>query len=220
MARKKRKRFAELQELPNVFDRYSVTIRKAWNERFFANRNPLSLELGCGRGEYTLELARRFSDRNFVGVDRNGARLWKGARQALQDNLTNVAFLRNRVEVLDDFFEAGQIEEIWLPFSDPLRKRKQAKHRLTSPRFLDLYGRLLRPGGVIHFKTDDAEFFSYSLHSAKTKRYPVLKMVEDVHGGAVENELIQIATTYEKRHLEKGRRIYYLCLKAGGELEG
>lgn len=209
MPRKKRKRFSEIRDFPNVFDRDCVSGPDLWYREYFGNARSLVLELGCGKGEYTLELARRMPRRSFIGVDKNGARLWKGARLALEEGLSNVCFLRTLVENLPDFFGKATVEEIWIPFPEPLPKRRQAKRRLSSPRQLELYRELLKPGGTVHFKTDDPRLFEYTLETLVRNRCTIDRVLADVDRER-ENELLQISTTYEKRHRQEGKRIMYL----------
>lgn len=204
MSRKKQIRFAALHEMANVVDgRRSVP---GWFDAVVGSREAVVLELGCGRGEYTLALARGRPRSHVIGVDRNGSRLWKGAQRALEEGVSNAFFLRSMVEELEDHVPSGRVSEIWLPFPDPLPKKRQAKHRLTSPRFLERYRRLLRSGGTVYLRTDDADLVRFAELS-----------VRGVGGQALDGEsamreaaapLMSVQTTYEKKFREEGRPIY------------
>lgn len=211
MTRKKLARFAELKSLPNVLEKEDLCGDGNWAERHFQNRNPVILELGCGRGEYTIELAKCHPDRNVAGVDRKGARIWKGAHRALELGLPNAVFLRMKIEDLVECLGSTVVDEIWIPFPDPLPKRKQAKHRIVSPPFLDSYRTVISPGGRIHFKTDDESLLLYLI--GVLQEYPVVvhKNVRDIHAGRGPDSLPTVTSTYEKRHLEAGRKIGYIC---------
>ena len=177
-----------------------------WFEEAFGRDDAVVLELGCGRGEYTLALARSRPDRGVLGVDRNGARLWKGAGEALAEGIANAFFLRSRIEHLEDHIPAGRVGEIWLPFPDPLPKTRQAKHRLLSPLFLERYRRVLCTGGAVHLKTDDAGLVSFAEQSVRAVGGCVL---EGPAGGAGDLEDgAAIRTTYETRYRGEGRTIY------------
>jgi len=222
MARKKLNRFAELQKFPNVFHREQVCRRANWVQNHFGNDFPVILELGCGRGEYTLALARHYRNRNVIGIDRKGARIWKGARTALHEEIHNAAFLRGKIEELTDCIESDQVAEIWIPFPDPLPKRKQAKHRLISRPFLDSYRAILRKDGKIHLKTDDGNLLAYLLDLLPECCGVVHAISEDLYAAEPSDPLLAIRTTYELRHLEEGRTIKYLCFGfvEAGEIAG
>lgn len=209
MTRTKSSKIAELGSLTNVIQG-EYDIKGNWAEKHFGNANPIVAELGCGRGDYAIELAKRYSGINFIGVDLKGARLWRGAKNALENKLNNVVFLRTTIRKLEEYFAAGEISEIWLTFPDPYPKRRQAPQRLTSPAFLNLYRNLLKPGGVIHLKTDDRDLFEYSFETAKTDGWQIEIRVDDLYGQPVENDLLYIQTKYEKQHLADGRKIRYL----------
>src|SRR5574341_2560269 len=170
MTVKKLQRFAELSTFSNTFQN-PAGMKGNWNKLYFKNDHPIILELACGKGEYTLELAKRFSGRNFIGVDLKGARLWRGAKTALEQNLTNVAFLRIPIEKITEYFAQNDVEEIWITFPDPFPRKGKAKKRLTSPRFLNLYRQILRPWGLVHLKTDDLNLFEYTREILKGEGY-------------------------------------------------
>ena len=204
MARKKRLRFNALHKMDNVVD--GRRCEPDWFERFFGREESVILELGCGRGEYTLALARRRPDSGVLGVDRNGARLWKGAEQALDEGLTNAFFLRAQIEHLEDHIAPGRVAEIWLPFPDPLPKNRQAKHRLLSTFFLERYRRLLYPGGVVHLKTDDLDLVDFADQAVRATGGRVLDGSARLAGEG--EEVMAAQTTYEKRYRDEGRTIY------------
>ncbi len=210
MARKKLQRYAELPHLPNVFH-HPKQMKGKWRSDYFNNDNPITLELACGRGAYTIGLAQRFPERNLIGVDAKGDRIWKGAKAALALQLRNVAFLRGHIEWLADFFEAGEVEEIWITFPEPHPKRSKAKCRLTSPRFLQVYRSLLSRSGLVHFKTDDQALLDYTLETLQAERCVIRRVIADVHHMESADELLHIQTTYESRFLAEGRTIKYVC---------
>ncbi len=214
MPRKKLKRFAVLHTLPNLYVPAGAEDPN-WYRRFFERERPLTLELACGWGEYAIALAGRHPDRNLVGVDTKGERLWKAARTALSEGLTNVAFLKIDIERIAGFFPPNAVEEIWITFPDPHPKRKKAKHRLTSWRFLPLYHRLLRPGGRVHLKTDDPGLFAFTQDMVRRQGgFELVETIPDLENGRVANEEVLIQTKYERRHRAEGRRISYLCFAA------
>ena len=177
-----------------------------WFERAFRLKESVVLELGCGRGEYTLALARSRPDRGVLGVDRNGSRLWKGARKALEEGLTNAFFLRSPVEHLEDHVPPGVVGEIWLPFPDPLPKNRQAGHRLVSPLFLERYRRVLSPGGAVHLKTDNVELVDFAEQAVRAVGGRVLEGAKRPIGDG--DDLTAVQTTFEQRYRGEGRIIY------------
>ncbi len=179
-----------------------------WFEGAFGREEAVVLELGCGHGEYTLALARSRPDSGVIGVDRNGARLWKGAGQAIDEGLTNAFFLRALVEHLEDHVPSGRVGEIWLPFPDPLPKNRQARHRLMSPPFLERYRRLLHPGGVVHLKTDEADLVDFAEQAVRAVRGRVLAGSDRLAGDDEDEDVKAVQTTYEKRYRDEGRTIY------------
>ena len=181
-----------------------------WNERFFARTQPLVLELGCGRGEYTVNMGRSMPDKNFIGIDIKGARIWRGAKTVHEEQQTNVGFLRVQIERLENFFAAGEVSEIWITFPDPQPQQGREKKRLTSPRFLAMYKTILSAGGSIHLKTDNVPLYEYTRSLAEENRYPVLTASDDVYRQGDPGQPLNIKTTYEKRFLEQGLKICYL----------
>lgn len=204
MTRKKRLRFNALRRMDNVID--GRLCEPDWFQLLFGCDDLVTLELGCGRGEYTLALARCQRDTGVLGVDRNGARLWKGAEQALDESLTNAFFLRALVEHLEKHIPPGRVGEIWLPFPDPLPKNRQAKHRLLSTLFLERYRRLLYPGGVVHLKTDDLDLINFADQAVREIGGRVLEDPE--HLTDKDKAVMAVRTTYEKRYRGEGRMIY------------
>lgn len=209
MPRKKLRRFGELSTFDNVFEE-PPDWRGKWSQEGFGNNNPITLELACGKGEYTLALAHRFPDRNFIGIDRKGERIWKGARMALEQNLKNVIFLRIDVENIIDIFGENETSEIWITFPDPYPKQGKALKRLTSPRLLNIYRKILELNGAIHLKTDDDDLFNYTLKAINAEDCSIYKSTRDLHAEPISDELLALKTTYEKRHLEAGKTIKYL----------
>ncbi len=209
MPRKKLKRLGELSTLDNVFED-PPDWRGRWSRECFGNNNPITLELACGKGEYTLALAQKFPHRNFIGIDRKGERIWKGARMALDQNLKNMVFLRTDVENISDMFGENEISEIWITFPDPYPKQGKALKRLTSPRFLNIYRKVLEFSGIIHLKTDDGDLFNYTLKALNAEDCNIYKSTRDLHAEPISDEILALKTTYEKRHMEAGRTIKYL----------
>jgi tRNA (guanine-N7-)-methyltransferase len=209
MSKKKLIRFAEMATFPNVFQ-YQVDIRGKWHSDYFNNDHPIVLELGCGRGEYTVGLAQRFPNRNVIGIDLKGARLWRGAKDSLALNLKNVAFLRIAIETITDWFAEGEVSEIWITFPDPYLREGKARKRLTSPRFLDLYQAVLATGGLIHLKTDEPNLFRYTQEIVSARPGIIHQLIDDLYQAPITDELLTIQTTYERKHLEIHRTIRYL----------
>jgi tRNA (guanine-N7-)-methyltransferase len=209
MSKKKLSRFAELTTFPNVFQSL-VDIRGKWCSDYFHNDNPIVLELACGRGEYTVALAKRFSEKNFIGIDIKGARLWRGAKEALESKQANVAFLRIPIETMTNWFAPAEIAEIWITFPDPFLREGKARKRLTSPRFLSLYRQVLKPGGVIHLKTDEPNLFAYTQEIVALEKGLIHEAIDDLYHGDKISDVLTIQTYYERMHLEVGRTIRYL----------
>tara|TARA_Y100000588_G_scaffold235783_1_gene249446 strand:- start:761 stop:1420 length:660 start_codon:yes stop_codon:yes gene_type:complete len=212
--RKKLKRFRANANLSNLFEQGKPgyeTLRGRWADDVFGNARPLIVELGCGSGEFTAALAERAHDHNHVGVDKRGARMFVGGRYALEQQLTNVAFLRTDVTELERFFAPDEIDTLWLTFPDPRPKTKQAKHRLTAPPFLDMYRRLVGPGGWVRFKTDDPSLFDYTLGLIRQNKLAAqLAYTDDLHQSRLADEQGALETRYEKRFRAAGLTIKYL----------
>ena len=218
MVKKKLQRFADMETFSNVvqpaFDEVygkDYPLKGNWNRLFFKNNNPIVLELGCGKGEYTTGLARRFQKKNFIGIDIKGSRMWKGARMALAEHLDNVAFLRTHIEMIHSFFGEDEIEEIWITFPDPQLKKK--RKRLTSSRFLNTYGGFLKKGGLVHLKTDSTVLYQYTIDLAKLNQLPVKINTRDLYHSGIDIDILGIQTFYERQFLDQGMKITYLCFE-------
>lgn len=198
--------YSELQEDENPSGR--------WKEQIFQNQQPITLELACGKGEYTLNLARRYPQRNFVGVDLKGPRIWLGAKTALEEKRTNVRFLRAYIDHLDHFFSPEEVDELWITFPDPFIKRiSRRSNRLTSPKFLEIYKKVLKPGGMIHLKTDSAILFQFTLDTIEKVGGTLLRRVDDIYSECPHDDLLTIQTFYEKGHRQAGKCIRYLAFQ-------
>ena len=186
-------------------------IKGKWNEVQFQNNNPLTVELACGRGEFTVGLARVYPDRNFIGVDIKGSRIWKGSTTAAAESLDNVAFLRCQIETLDDFFDMEEITELWITFPDPRLREGEEKKRLTSPRFLEMYKPLIKKDGIVHLKTDNTGLFDYTLALLKNRDdIEGLEHTDDFYRSLYKDDHFGIQTRYEKMFSGQGERIKYL----------
>jgi len=179
-----------------------------WNKEFFFNENPITLELGCGKGEYTVGLAEKYPDRNFVGIDFKGARLWRGAKTVQKKGMKNVAFIRAQVDHVNKFFSPDEISEIWITFPDPQVSKE--RKRLTAPIFLNRYKILLGPNGILHLKTDDEEFYNYTLEIIEQYHHTLLYSTNDLYHSGFTEDVISIQTFYEKMWLEIGKKICYI----------
>jgi len=216
MARKKLKRFEENQSMINIIEESKdifTKIKGNWNT-FFENDNPIVLELACGNGEYTLGLAKQFPDKNFIGVDLKGDRIWNGGNYAQQNGLTNVAFLRGQILHLEQFFAENEVSQIWIVFPDPRPRDRDIRRRLTSPRFLKAYHNICKKGALVHLKTDNTHFFDYTLELLATDEhintFTNLKHTKDLYQSDMLEEHFGIKTRYEKIWTERGEKIKYL----------
>jgi len=212
----KLQKFGEMASLQHVIQadfnevfRKDYKLKGKWNELFFKNNNPIILELGCGKGEYTVALAKRYPELNFIGIDIKGARMYTGAMQSFQERLKNVAFVRTHIELTDSFFAQNEINEIWLTFPDP--QMNKTRKRLTSTKFLTLYSKFLKSDGIIHLKTDSNFQFSYTLALIKENSFKIIEKYEDVHNQIVSTSVLNIKTYYEERFIEYGIPIKYCC---------
>lgn len=230
MGKGKLEKFAEMKTMRNVFeypfsamDEVTFSMQGRWREEYFHNDNPIVLELGCGKGEYTVGLGRLYPTVNFIGVDIKGARMWTGAKQALAEGLENVAFLRTNIEIIDRFFAPGEVQEIWLTFSDP--QMKHPRKRLSSTWFLQRYRHFLTDGGTVHLKTDSNFLFTYTRLLTEKNRLPVDVCTEDLYHDTPEtianSPILSIQTYYESMWMARGLNIRYLrfALPHDGALE-
>ncbi len=214
MARQKTRRFEETFKAQNVIEEnkpHYMQMKGNWNRDFFHNDQPITLEIGCGRGEYSVGLARIYPERNFIGVDIKGDRLWAGSRQATQENLANVCFLRAQVQQIEDFFEPDEVSCIWITFPDPRPRDRDIKRRLTNPRFLEHYKQLLKPGGMVYFKTDNTPLFEYTLE-VLSERTDItdLEYTFNLYESEYMDEHHGIKTKFEQKFHDLGEDIKYL----------
>ena len=230
MGKGKLAKFADMETYENVFQYpYSVMehvpfeMKGHWHEQYFHNDHPIVLELGCGKGEYTVGLAQQYPDVNFIGVDIKGARMWTGATQALNEGLKNVAFLRTNIEIIDRFFAPDEVQEIWLTFSDP--QMKNPRKRLTSTWFLERYRHFLVDGGIIHLKTDSNFLFTYTTCLVEHNQLPLLEKTDDLYHtsqlSTLTSQLLSIQTYYESMWIARGLNIKYMKFRLPhkGQLE-
>ena len=185
-------------------------LRGKWREQHFKNRHPVIIELGCGKGEYTIGLARAFPQSNFIGMDIKGARIWTGAKIAMVEKLDHVAFVRSRIEFIESFFGKDEVDDIWLTFPDPQLKKRRNKKRLTGPRFLAMYRNILKKDGTVHLKTDNEVLYSYTVELVKKNAFDLLHATDDLYGSDFAGPARDIQTFYEKQFLEEGLKIHYL----------
>ena len=219
MGKNKLRKFSEMEQIDFVLQYpYSVLkeqgfpLRGNWHRDFFGNDNPIVVELGCGKGEYTVGLARRFPDKNFIGIDIKGARMWSGATQAQREGMANVAFVRTSIELLGHFFAPGEVAEIWITFADPQMKKQ--RKRLTSARFMELYSQVLAPGGIVNLKTDSPFLYTYTrmLCQANPAAMKVVTDTDDLYANpGVAQTILDIKTHYEQQWLQRGMTIKYLA---------
>lgn len=222
--RNKLQKFAEVLSFPNVYENFDsenpglagkdgerVELKGRWAEQHFGNANPITLELACGKGEYTIGLAGHFPERNFIGVDVKGARIWRGAKTALELGLPNACFLRTRIEQLGHFFEKNEVEEIWITFADPFLKKGKENRRLTAGPFLDRYKKILKPSGLVHLKTDDPTLYEFTLETlADRKDFTQLYTDDDIYAKPLPMPELEFKTFYERQHLAVGKTIKYV----------
>jgi len=215
MGKNKLAKFGDMAGYPHVFQYPFAAIQEKgfemkgrWNECFFKNNNPIVLELGCGKGEYTVGLGKLFPDKNFIGVDIKGARMWSGAKESLEAGMTNVAFLRTNIELIAHFFAAGEVAEIWITFPDP--QMKKVNKRLTSTNLMTMYRQILAKDGIIHLKTDSNFMYTYTAEMVKANKYPVLVETDDLYHSGLADDILSIKTYYEQQWLDRGLNIKYI----------
>lgn len=222
MGKNKLKKFADMETIDFVFQypfarlqQEGFDLRGKWHSDFFGNSNPIVLELGCGKGEYTVGLARRFPDKNFIGIDIKGARMWTGASQAREAAMSNVAFVRTSIELIRSFFAPGEVAEIWITFPDP--QMKKVRKRLTSTRFMELYRGVLADGGLIHLKTDSPFLYRYTSLMTALNGLPVECQTDDLYQSGLADDILDIKTHYERQWLARGLSIKYIKFRLPAE---
>lgn len=230
MGKNKLKKFSDMATFDCVFQytfahlqQEGFPLRGKWGADYFHNDNPIVLELGCGKGEYTIGLAERFPDKNFIGIDIKGARMWTGARHAVQEKMTNVAFLRTNIELLPHFFAPGEVAEIWITFPDP--QMKKVRRRLTSARFMELYRQVARDGALVHLKTDSPFLYTFTSALVKDNALPLLVDTDDLYHSALcgsdadaaISDILSIRTFYERQWLARGLTIKYISFRLPAE---
>lgn len=220
MGKNKLARWAELARFENVIQpeiraisAKDHPVKGRWNKEIFKNDNPITLEIGCGKGEYTIGLANRFKKNNFIGIDIKGARMWRGAKTANEQKLHNVAFLRTRIEFINSFFFNDEVDEIWITFPDPHPGGNNSNKRLVSPRFLNSYRLFLKNKGLIHLKTDNRELFEYTKKVTYNNELDIVYETRDLYSEDLPDDTLSIRTHYETKFLNEGLNINYLCFK-------
>ena len=215
----KQEKFIAFDTFKNCFTLFFENISKGfllkgrWHSDYFKNPNPIVLELGCGKGEYTIGLSENNHSKNYIGVDIKGNRIWVGAKYAIENNLNNVAFLRTRIDFIEHCFLENEIDEIWITFPDPQPQSTRKRSRLTNPLFLNRYKKILKKGGLIHFKTDSTSLYEYTLQVIEENKNLIIWQTDNLYQNCPDNrqELIQIKTHYEKLFTDKGENIKYIC---------
>ncbi len=209
MSRKKLRRFDEMKSFANTLE-YPVEMKGNWSQTFFKNNNPIVLELGCGRGEYTVGLSAMFPDKNFIGVDLKGSRLWKGAKICTLANRQNAGFVRSRIELIENYFEPSEVSEIWITFPDPQSKDKWEQKRLTSEGYLNLYKKITKPDALMHLKTDSTFLYHYTLELLSNLKINIEFNHDDIYTMPEIDTALTIETTYEKKFKALGETIKYI----------
>lgn len=211
MGKDKLRRFAEISTFENVLQlEEGHALKGKWHPHQFENKQPLVLELACGKGEYTVEMAHMFPKKNFIGIDYKGNRIWRGAKTALEEEVNNVAFLRIQIENIEAYFEQKEVSEIWITFPDPQPQLSREKKRLTSSRFLVNYRNILQPGGFVHLKTDDDNLYAYTLTKIKEHNLKLHIATENLYQSEYADKVLSIKTYYEKKYLKNNKNINYL----------
>lgn len=212
--KRKQERFKIIEERANVIEPTKAlygTIKGKWRSDYFQNDHPITVELACGRGEYTVGLGKLFPQRNYIGVDIKGERIWKGSTWAVEAGLTNVAFLRTQILLIENFFTDQEVDEIWLTFPDPRPRKRDVKRRLTSPRFMTLYKKLVKPGGYIRLKTDNTALFEYTLEELSNRTdVDDVQYTRNIYESELRPECFDIKTRYEAAFASKGETIKYV----------
>jgi len=217
VAKRKRQQFAELLTFDNVFQpgyfelqEKGFDLQNNWREAYFKNENPLIVELGCGKGEYTVGQAQHFPNNNYIGVDMKGNRIWRGAKTAFESGMKNVGFVRTHIGQINHIFGEQEVDEIWITFPDPQLRDSRAHKRLTCPRYLGYYKKFLKSDGIVHLKTDSREFFDYTLSVIAEEGHELVYHTHDLYNSGYDNEILSIKTHYEQIFLKEGKPINYL----------
>jgi tRNA (guanine-N7-)-methyltransferase len=211
LGKDKLRRFAEIETFANVYQlEEGKALKGNWASAHFKNANPVVLELACGKGEYSVNLARLFPEKNFIGIDYKGNRIWRGAKTAIEDGINNVAFLRIQIENLLDYFNEGEIDEIWITFPDPQPQDGREKKRLTFPAFLNRYKLVLKPGGKVNLKTDNDQLYAYTREKVEELGLPVHKITDHLYTSDLADDVLSIKTYYEKKYLLHDKNINYI----------
>ena len=216
MGKDKLKRFAENENFPNLIQpafTYPPTdhaLKGNWRKDFFKNENPIVLELGCGRGEYAVNLAEKFPEKNFIGIDWKGARLWRGSKTGIESKIANLGFVRMQIQNAYALFEANEVNEVWITFPDPQMETGRVRKRLTNPRYLELYRKFMTNDGVINLKTDSFPFYEYTLEVVNEEKLRIRQQTNDLYNSEILDDILSIQTTYEKIWLKGGSKICYL----------
>jgi len=216
MAQKKLFRFAQIKTFPNVLE-YPTDMKGQWSQ-FFKNENPVTLELACGRGEYTIGLATLFPAANFIGIDIKGNRMYIGAKKAIDQSLGNAVFLRTQVEKITDYFAPGEVSDLWITFPDPQLRGSKAKKRLTHPRFLRLYREILKPGGSINLKTDSPQLYQFTKTVIELYKLDLVEDLDDAYSNNGISDALKIRTHYEGLDIAQSKKIHYLKFTLPNEL--
>jgi tRNA (guanine-N7-)-methyltransferase len=216
MAQKKLLRFEELKTFPNVLE-FPENMQGKWNA-FFDNTHPIILELACGKGEYAVGLGRLYPNKNFIGIDIKGNRIWKGAKTALNEGLKNVAFLRTQIDQLTDYFGVNEVSEIWITFPDPQLRFSKMKKRLTHPKFLRSYKSVLQKDGIIHLKTDSPDLYNFTKTVIELYRLRIIEDKDDLYTENDINEALKIRTHYENLDIAQSNKVHYLAFELSNEL--
>ncbi len=219
MAKRKLKKFAEVSAFNNCFflsfedsKADGLPLKGNWNKNYFKNNNPIVVELGCGKGEYTIGLAKRFPDKNFIGVDIKGNRIWTGAKMAIENKMDNVAFIRTRIDFIESCFCEHEVSEIWITFPDPQPQKTRVRNRLTNMMFINRYKKILKPGGYVNLKTDNEPFFEFTKDTIAENNLKLIDSTNDLYADAIQRDeaLTNIKTYYEKKFSDLGFKICYL----------
>jgi len=223
MTKRKMHKYYEVQSFRNVIDvshfKPNITYdsKGEWSAYHFGNNHPVILELACGKGEYTLGLARLFPEKNIVGIDIKGERIWRGAKTAIEEPLDNVMFIRGYIDHITNFFGQAEVDEIWITFPDPYLKDRKEHKRLTHPEFLNRYKSILKPNGIIHLKTDSPELYEFTQSVISNQNLKLIEQIDDIYSKACIPEILSIQTTYEKKHIANGRTIRYISFQLNNE---